>query len=155
MNTTSWVVKAITSAIAFATTVVFLLIPTISSVSEAQESIAQLIEEREEAKLEAAEGVASKRESACLVLDEIIDDIRVVQSLENPSIVADIAPIESDLRRMNIVDPLLASEVSKLRYRFDPTFVTSQYSGTVSVREVIRDSVIELRIERIETLCSS
>ena len=154
MEEKSWPVAVITSSFALLVTLFFLLIPSLAAVVVTDQQVKQISEEREAQKEEAARGVASQVDSVCLVLSDIIEEIRVVQMLEKPFVVTDVAPIEYDLRLLRITDSELAHEVSRLAYRLEPNFVVSQVSGTVSLNEVLLAPGIESRIDRIQEICS-
>ena len=154
MEEKSWPVAVITSSFALLVTLFFLLIPSLAAVVVTDQQVKQISEEREAQKEEAARGVAIQVDSVCLVLSDIIEEIRVVQMLEKPFVVTDVAPIEYDLRLLQISDSELAGAVSRLAYRFEPNFVVSQVSGTVSLNEVLLAPGIESRIDRVQEICS-
>lgn len=154
MKTKSWPVAVATSSLSLLVTLIFLLIPSLAAVMTTDQQVKQIVEEREAQTEEAVRASASQVESKCLVLDDIIEEIRVVQMLDEPFIVSDVAPIEYDLRLLQISDSDLAGAVSRLAYRFEPNFVVRQVSGTVSLSEVLLDPEIESRIDRVQEICS-
>jgi len=150
----SWPVAAMTSGFALLVIYVFLLLPNYLPVIQIDQRVAEILS-AEEAR---AEAEALEREAEigliCDRLEGIIQQIREVQKLDNPYIVADAAPISTALRVLPVDGTELEYAVSNLERVFDPDVLAREVSGTSPLSSLLSDPVVETRIERIETICS-
>lgn len=154
MRQKSWTVAALTTLFALVFTVFFLLIPSFATIAQVDETIEDLVEEQQAKEEAAAAARASRLGPSCKALEVIVDEIRNAQTRLEPSIPGDFGPIEADLNSLTIPDAGLAQAVSKLAARFNPKFVQSKYSATVSLKDLILDSEVEQRIEKVQEICS-